>query len=50
MKRKLLIAALLAVVATSAYAYCRTYTIIQGGRIVVCTECCTGGYCTVDCI
>jgi len=47
--KKLIIAVVLAAAAASAYAACRTYTIMQGGRMVMCTECCFGGHCTINC-
>ena len=51
MKPYLLAIALVLVLAGTAYAYCRTYTIIgPDGQFTVCTECCYGGSCTVTCV
>lgn len=35
--------------ATAAAAACRTYTMMVNGELVTCTECCTNGFCHVDC-
>ena len=48
--RKLIVAVLLAVVATAAYAACRSFTVnTPDGRVLFCTECCYYGNCTVTC-
>lgn len=47
--KKIAIALLLAVAASAAYAACRTYTIMKDGQMIVCTECCSGGFCNVIC-
>jgi len=43
--------AVLAFVATSAYAACNQFTVVQGdGRVVSCVQCCEpGNPCTVIC-
>lgn len=45
---KMIIAACIATFCASAWA-CRTYTIFRGDRIIMCTECCIGSNCTVQC-
>lgn len=47
--RKIIVALAATLFATAAYAYCRTYTIIADGKVMVCTECCTGNVCTLTC-
>lgn len=32
-----------------AFAACTTYTILDGGRIKTCQQCCYGNQCTVNC-
>ncbi len=47
--KKYIIAAILALSTTAAYAACVTNTYISGGRVVVCTTCCYGTNCTTTC-
>lgn len=48
--KKYIIAAILALSTTAAYAACVTNTYISGGRVVVCTTCCySPGNCTTTC-
>lgn len=49
--KKLFIVLVTALVATSAYAICTTYTIMgPDGRVVFCNKCCTpDGNCQVYC-
>ena len=47
---KFIIGAWLCLVTTLSYAACSTYTVNQGGRMVVCTSCCDQwGNCNVTC-
>jgi len=49
--RKLILAALLATAPIAAVAQCVTNTtILPSGRMVICTTCCTGGFCNTTCI
>jgi hypothetical protein len=48
--KRFLVAAALALTATAAYATCTTHTFMQGGRMVICTTCCSFGHCTTNCI
>jgi len=47
---KLLFAVWLTLSASAVFAACSTYTVNQGGRMVVCTSCCDQwGNCNVTC-
>lgn len=49
--KKYILAAVLALTATAAYATCYTNTTItQDGRMVICTTCCYGTNCTTTCM
>lgn len=47
--KRIIIAAVIALTATAAYASCTYYTIMQNGRMVSCTQCCYGNSCTTTC-
>jgi hypothetical protein len=47
--KKLIAVLVLSAFATAAYAACRTYSITQGGRTIMCLECCNGNHCTTTC-
>jgi hypothetical protein len=46
---KLIIVAGLLGLASAAAAYCTTHTIYSPGKIMFCTTCCYGGFCTTTC-
>ena len=47
---KVILAVWLTLSASAVYAACTTQTIMQGGRMVVCTSCCDQwGNCNVTC-
>lgn len=49
--KKYILAAILALTATAAYATCVTNTtILPDGRMVICTTCCYGTNCTTTCM
>ena len=46
----LFVALVLSLDPVQAFAACTTYTIMDGGRIKTCTQCCFGnGNCTINC-
>ena len=48
--KKLILLSIGVLFAVSAYAACRTYTIITpDGKSLFCMECCNGDHCTVTC-
>jgi hypothetical protein len=36
--------------ALPVYASCTTHTIYSGGRMIMCTTCCSGSYCSTTCL
>ena len=50
MKYVLIVALVITLWTSVAWASCMTYHyILPDGRIVVCTQCCSGAHCTVTC-
>jgi hypothetical protein len=47
--KKYIVAVVLALSASAAYAACVTNTTFSGGRMVTCTTCCYGNNCTTNC-
>ena len=47
--KKYIVAVVLALSATAAYAACTTHTYMSGGRMVTCTTCCYGNNCNTTC-
>jgi hypothetical protein len=50
MAKKLAAILMSLMVAPAAYAACTTHTYFIDGKVIVCTTCCTGGYCTTTCV
>lgn len=49
--KKYVIATILALTATAAYASCVTNTVVgPRGQMVICTTCCLNGSCTTTCM
>ena len=50
----LIIAAILIILSilaeSTAMADCVTNTIMSGGRMIICTTCCMGGFCNTTCM
>lgn len=46
---RILIAALIALAPTLAWASCTTHSYTYNGRFVTCTTCCYYGHCTTNC-
>jgi hypothetical protein len=45
----LMLAMALSLHALPAWASCTTHTLSYGGRMMTCTTCCFGNYCTTTC-
>lgn len=47
---KYLLGVYMLLIASMAYASCATNTVFLGGKLVVCTTCCSSGNCNTICV